>query len=73
MNLDVPEDIVARAEANESDLLFAMAIGLYADKRIDLVQACRLARISPPTLTRELVSRGIVVHLAPDDPCRQAG
>ncbi|NLW87793.1 MAG: hypothetical protein GXY38_13075 [Planctomycetes bacterium] len=72
MILNVPDDIVLQAEANATDLLTAMAVQLYADSRIDHLQACRLSGLAPVDLTRELVSRGLVVQLS-GDSYRQAG
>jgi predicted HTH domain antitoxin len=65
MNLRIPDDIVARAEAGGGELLLALAIQLYADNRIDHADACRLAGISRPDFNREIVTRGISIHLYP--------
>jgi predicted HTH domain antitoxin len=65
MNLNVPDDIVQRAEAGGGDLLLALAIQLYADNRIDHADACLLASVSRSDFNRELVTRGISVHLYP--------
>lgn len=65
MNLTVPDDIVQRAEAGRGDLLLAMAIQLYADNRIEHADACRLAGVSRADFNREIVIRGISIHLYP--------
>jgi len=65
MNLSIPDDIVRRAEAGAGDLLAALAIQLYADNRIDHADACRLAGTSRADFNRELVTRGISIHLYP--------
>ena len=65
MNLTVPDDIVQRAEAGKGDLLLAMAIQLYADNRIEHADACQLAGVSRADFNREIVIRGISIHLYP--------
>jgi predicted HTH domain antitoxin len=65
MNLTIPDDIVRRAEAGPGDLLSALAIQLYADNRIDHTDACLLAGTSRADFNRELVTRGISIHLYP--------
>jgi predicted HTH domain antitoxin len=68
MNITVPDDIVARAEAGGDDLLLALAIQLYADNRIDHADACRLAGVARGQFNREIVTRGISIHLYPAAP-----
>jgi predicted HTH domain antitoxin len=65
MNLTIPDDIARRAEAGGGDLLLALAIELYADNRLDHADACRLAGVSRAGFNREIVSRGISIHLYP--------
>ena len=65
MNLTIPDDIVERAEAGGADLLLALAIQLYADNRIDHADACRLGGVSRADFNREIVTRGISIHLYP--------
>ena len=62
MQIDVPDDIVRRAEVNAGDLRTALAVQLYADNRIDHADACRLAAISDSQLDRELLSRALSVQ-----------
>ena len=68
MRITVPDDIAVRAEAGGADLLLALAIQLYADNRIDHADACRLACVSPAQFNREVVTRGISIHLYPPFP-----
>jgi predicted HTH domain antitoxin len=65
MKLDVPDDIVSRADANAAELLVALAVQLYADNRIDHRDACRLARMPAAVLNRELLARHISVQQYP--------
>jgi predicted HTH domain antitoxin len=65
MNLTIPDDIVHRAEAGGGELLLALAIQLYADNRIDHADACRLAGASRADFNREIVTRGISIHMYP--------
>ena len=62
MHFEVPDDIVARAEANASDLRIALALQLYADNRIDHADACRLAALSIHEFNHELLIRGLSVQ-----------
>jgi len=65
MHLQLPDDIVRRAETNATDLRIALAVQLYADNRIDHADACRLAHLRPAQLNRELIERGLVVQEYP--------
>jgi predicted HTH domain antitoxin len=65
MHLQVPDDILKRAEANGSDVRLAIAIQLYADNRIDHDDACRLADITPSSFNRELLQRAICIQQYP--------
>jgi len=62
MKLELPNDILRRAEVNTADVLVAVAIQFYADNRIDYDDAVRLSGLSPATFSRELVTRGLVVQ-----------
>jgi len=62
MHLDVPDDILRRAEANAGDLRVALAIQLYADNRIDHADACSLAGVPAAVFNRELLARGLSVQ-----------
>lgn len=70
MKLDVPDDIIRRAEATALELHIALAVQLYADNRIDFRDACRLAGLSDALFTRELLSRHISLQ---QYPARNAG
>lgn len=65
MHLDLPEDIVKRAEANAGDLLLALAIQLYSDNRLDYADAQRLAEMPREDFNQELVKRGISINQYP--------
>ena len=67
MLLNLPDDIVRRAEASATDLRVALAIQLYVDNRIDYTDACRLAGQSADEMSRELIGRGIGVQQYPTD------
>ena len=70
MHLELPDEIVHRAEANAIDLRVALAVQLYADNRIDYADACRLAELSGEQFHRELILRQLSVQ---DYPPRPAG
>ena len=65
MQLDVPDEIVRRAEANAGDLLLAIAITLYADNRIDYADACELAGVPSAVLDAELLRWALGVQQYP--------
>jgi predicted HTH domain antitoxin len=65
MNLTIPDDIVQRAETSAGELALALAIQLYADNRVDHADACRLAGVPRAVFNREIVTRGISIHLYP--------
>lgn len=65
MHFHLPDDILRRAEAGRTDVRMAVAIGLYADNRIDHADACRLAGVSPAAFNRELLHRAISVQQYP--------
>ena len=61
MKLELPDDVVARAEISPRELRLALATQLYAEHRIDHNDACLLAGVLPGTLNRELTERDISV------------
>jgi len=65
MRLDVPNDIVRRAEATAGELLLAMAIQLYTDNRLDYSDARRLAELPTDVFNQELVRRNISINQYP--------
>ena len=71
MKIEVPDDIVYRAEACALELQIALAVQLYSDNRIDHRDACRLAGVSEASFNRELLSRHIVLQQYPGE--RAAG
>ena len=65
MKLNLPSDIVARAELSEYDVRLALAVQFYADNRIDHADACRLADIPPTALNSELLRAGLSLQQYP--------
>lgn len=65
MRIKVPDDILERAEANETDVRIALAVQFYVDNRIDHSDACRLSGLAPNALNHELLRRGITVQQYP--------
>ncbi len=70
MRIDVPEDIVVRAQANAAELRIALAVQLYADNRIDHTDACRLAGLNATEMNRELVMRALSIQQYPPPTAR---
>ena len=68
MRIDVPDEIMLRAQTNVVELKIALAVQLYADNRIDHADACRLAGVSRALFNREIVIRGISIHIYPAAP-----
>ena len=66
MKLELPEDIIHRAEVTVRELRLMLAIQLYVDHRINHQDACQLAGIVPNVFSRELTERDISVHVYPD-------
>lgn len=65
MNLELPDDILNRAEANAADVLLALAIQLYSDNRLDHADAKTLSGMSADNFNRELVARGLSINVYP--------
>ncbi len=65
MDLQLPDDILRKAQANQSDLRLAIAITLYADNRLDHSDACRLAGMPSASFNRELLHRAISIQQYP--------
>ena len=74
MQIDLSDDIMARAQANASDIRTAVAVTLYADNRIDHLDACRLSRLSPKQFNAELLERDLPIVQYPKSsmPTREA-
>ena len=70
MQLDLSDDILARAEANANECRLILAVELYADNRIDHEDACRLAEVAPAILNRELLHRGFTIQQYPHSRIR---
>lgn len=65
MLVEVPDDIVERAEVNSIDLCILLAVQLYTDNRIDYADACRLAHLPAVEMNRELLERNITIQQYP--------
>ena len=65
MKIEIPDDIVYRAEASALELRVALAVQLYSDIRIDHRDACRLAGVSETMFNRELLGRHISLQQYP--------
>jgi predicted HTH domain antitoxin len=65
MNLELPDDIMRRAEASQLDVRVALAVQLYADNRLDYDDARRLADVCEAVFNRELLTRKISVQKYP--------
>lgn len=68
MKLELPDEIIHRAEVTVRELRMSLAIQLYADHRIDYHDACRLAEVVPAVLDRELSQRDISILRYPPLP-----
>ena len=65
MRLEIPDDILQRAEANAADLYVALAVQLYAENRIDHEDACRLSGLSPAAFSHEALLRALSIQQYP--------
>jgi len=63
MKLEIPDDIVRRAEVGARDLRLALAIQLYADNRIDFGDAAVLAGLTSGAFQQELLARGLSAQI----------
>ena len=61
MKLELPDEVVTRAEISARELRLALATQLYAEHRINHDDACLLAGVLPGVLNRELIERDICV------------
>ena len=76
MELKIPDDILQRGQLGEGDVRMALAVQLYADNRIDHVDACRLAGVSAGRFNRALIRLGLSIQQYPVGlmgPKRSAG
>ena len=65
MKIEIPNEIIRRADASAGELRVALAIQLYADNRLDYADAVKLAGIPKSIFNRELLSRGISIQEYP--------
>lgn len=68
MKLELPDEVIHRAEVTVRELRLLLAVQLYAENRIDYHDACRLAEVVPTLLDRELSLRNISVLRYPPLP-----
>ncbi len=66
MKLELPDDVIHRAEVTVRELRLGLAIQLYVDHRINHQDACQLAGIASHVFNRELTGRDIGVHVYPE-------
>ena len=67
MQLTLPDDIPALQHMSEDELLRELAVSLYASRRVTLVQAANLARLSLFELQALLRDRRVPQHYNEDD------
>ena len=65
MKLNLPDEIMQRAEVTVQELRLSLAIQLYADRRLDYDDACQLAEVVPAIMNRELIGRDLSVLIYP--------
>ena len=76
MKLDLPDDILRRAEVSAGEIRLVLAVQLYAEHRIHYSDACRLAGVPVDVLNRALAERDLCVMTYPEIPSwreRRAG
>jgi predicted HTH domain antitoxin len=61
VNLELSDQLLREAEITEADVRLAVAVQLYADRRICFEDACRLGGLEASLLQRELIRRNISV------------
>jgi predicted HTH domain antitoxin len=67
MRVEIPQDILLRAEIDEEDVLLALAVQFYADNRVDYAEALALTGLDASQFNRELARRNISIHRYPVD------
>jgi len=67
MKVMVPDGILEGMSIDQKDILFDLALGMYADGRLTLGQAAELASLPQPAFLKELGKRSIPVHYGPRD------
>ena len=66
MKLEIPDDILQSSRVTEEDCLIELSVRLYADRRISLAQALRLARLDRLAFERQLARRDISLYTVDD-------
>jgi predicted HTH domain antitoxin len=62
MSLDIPDDLLHAARLTEQEALKELAVALFAQERLTLAQAARLAGLDRLTFQHLLAARRIPVH-----------
>ena len=76
MKLDLPDDLLRRAEMSAGEMRLALAVQFYAEHRINYSDACHLAGVPAEILNRALAERDLSVVAYPEIPSwrhRRAG
>jgi predicted HTH domain antitoxin len=68
MKLDLPDDILRRAEIGVVEMRLALAVQFYSEHRISHADACRLADVPAEILNRALAGHHLGVVHYPDIP-----
>jgi predicted HTH domain antitoxin len=66
MKLDIPDDIMQSSGLTEEDCLIELSVRLYADRRLSLAQALRLAGLDRFAFERQLAWRNISLYTVDD-------
>jgi predicted HTH domain antitoxin len=67
MTITIPDEALAGVDVKESEVRLELAVSLFAQDRLTLAQAARLAGISRVQLQHVLAARGMNVHFTLDD------
>jgi len=67
MKLEIEDELLEGVELSPKEARLDFAVGLFADRRITLGRAARIAQLSQTDFLQELGSRGISVHYGVED------
>jgi predicted HTH domain antitoxin len=67
MKLEIEDELMAGVQLSPKEARLDFAIGLFADRRVTLGRASRIAQLSQTDFLRELGQRGIPIHYDVDD------
>jgi predicted HTH domain antitoxin len=62
VNVTIEDNLVEGLELTPQEARIDLAVGLYADRRVSLGRAARIAGISQPEFLRELGRRRVPMH-----------